>query len=85
VVFPEPLDQLLVGNTAFEKAMRPVSEPAGRHAEHDLLRLADPGPARWRIVPGEKRQDRPRTPDLVTVIEMIRARIVEVHRLFDEA
>ena len=82
--FAEPLDRLLVDNAAFEEAMRPVSQPTGWYTEPDLLRLADPGPPCWRIFPREKRQDRPRMSDLVSVVKMIGARIVEVHRLFDE-
>src|SRR5262249_46519996 len=45
----------------------------------------DAGPPGCGVLPGKEGQHRSRMPHFVAVIEMIGARIVEVHRFLDEA
>ena len=54
------------------------------HAERRLLRLADAGPSRRHMRPGEEGQDRAGPPGLVAVVEVVGAGIVEVDGLLDE-
>src|ERR1700742_2949580 len=68
----------------FDESMGPVAERTGRHTKRGLLSLSDAAAARRRMFPGEKGEDGSGVPDLVAVIEMIGAGIVEIHRLLDE-
>ena len=69
----------------FGNAARPIAERSLRHAERGLAGLADANTARSGIVDRKERQQRAGATFLVTVIEVICARIVEVDGRLDEA
>ena len=74
----------LVRHALLDEAVGPEADRFLRHPERRLLRLADSGPSRRHMGPGEEGQDGAGPPGLVAEIEVIGAGIVEVHGLLDE-
>jgi hypothetical protein len=81
----EPLLGRLVRHAFLEKPMRPVADRTLGDAKGRLGRLADPDPARRRVLPRKERQDRARAAGLVAVVEMIRRGIIEIDGLLHQA
>jgi hypothetical protein len=65
--------------------VRPVAERRGRNPKRRFLREAHARATRRGMLPRKEGQDRAGVADLVAIIEMVGARIVEVDRLLDEA
>ena len=65
--------------------MRPVPDRSRGNAKRCLLRQAHPGTSRCRVFPRKESENGARMANLITIIEMIGAGIVEVHRLLDKA
>ena len=80
----EALFRRLVRDAVFDETVRPIADGARRHAECGLLCQADAAASRRRVLPGKERQDGAGMADLVAIIEMVGAGIVEVYRLLDE-
>ena len=74
----------LVRHALLDEAVGPEADRFLRHPERRLLRLADSGPSRRHMGPGEEGQDGAGPPGLVAEIEVIGAGIVEVDGLLDE-
>src|SRR3954466_9716703 len=81
----EAAARALVLNTLRQKSLDPEAERPRRYRQCHSGNLAAALPAAVRTRPGKKREQRAGTSDLVTVVEVIAARIVEVHRELDEA
>ena len=64
---------------------RPPIERAGRHRELRLGDLAGAAAARAHVLPREEGDERARAAKRIAVIEVIGARIVEVHRALDQS
>src|SRR5262249_450509 len=67
------------------EAVRPEAKRLGRDPECGLLREADAGPSGRRILPRKEGLDGAGMTDVVAVIKMVGAGVVEIHRLLDEA
>ena len=71
-------------NAGLDEPLRPVADRAQGHAERSLLGLANADPAGRDMLPGKERQDRAGPARLVPIVEVVGARIVEVHGLLDQ-
>ena len=80
----EPLFQGIMSYALCKKAMSPKPNGAYRHSERGLLRETDTGTTWSGILPREEGQDCAGVAELVTVVEMISAGVIEVDCLFDE-
>ncbi len=58
---------------------------SGRHLERDFVRKAVSHPRTRKLRPGEERQIRARTPLRVGIEQVVRARVVLVDALLDQA
>ena len=72
-------------DTFLNEVMRPVSDRARWNPERRLLRETHAGTSRRCVLPREKGENGTGMADLVAVVEMVGARIVEIYRLFDKA
>src|SRR5580704_14723447 len=67
-----------------KKTVGPKPNGAYRHSERGLLRETDTGTTWSGTLPREEGQDCAGVAELVTVVEMISAGVIEVDCLFDE-
>src|SRR5262249_8812974 len=78
-----PLDRAVL-NSFFDQTMCPIAERRRRNPEGGLLREAHSRATRHGMLPRKEGQDRAGMANLVAVVEMICARVVEIYRLLDE-
>ena len=83
--FTEFFFKALVGDALPNKALRPIAKSVEGDFEGGLMRESCTTTAGGGVLPGKKRQNRARVPTLITVIEVVSPRIVEIDGLFDQA
>ena len=74
-----------VRNALLDKPMRPVANRALRNPKTRLVNQPHPAASRRRVPPRKERENGAGVADVIAVIEMIGAEIVEIHCLLDEA
>src|SRR5438045_6764793 len=62
----------------------PVTERRLRNSERDRSRLTHSTSSLWIARPGEKSEDRARTPQIIPIIEMVGIRRIKIDRLLDK-
>src|SRR6266404_4199151 len=78
-----PLDRAVL-NSFFDQTMCPIAERRRRNPEGGLLREAQSRATRHGMLPWKEGQDRAGMANLVAVVEMICAGVVEIYCLLDE-
>src|SRR6266567_297998 len=74
-------DRYAIARQAFD----PVIERSGRDREGDINNLPCAPATFWSAGPGKEGHDGTRRADLITIVEMIGARIIKVDGLLDQA
>ena len=81
---PPKCTRSFVGNALLDKPMRPVADRACGDAKAGLLCQAHPIASKRRVLTRKERENGAGATDMIAIIEMIGAGIVEIHCLLDE-
>jgi hypothetical protein len=74
-----------VGDALLNKTLRPIAKGIEGDFEGSLMRESCTTTAEGSVLPGKKCQNRARAPTLITVIEVVGPRIVEIDGLLHQA